>query len=128
MVWNPDNSPTLGDIRGFGAGPGPTKRYFVDVGVPGGANVPIDVPVAAIANDFANALAPRVDQVVNGATQQIEAGVTQGVSKPIQDALASGNLVVQQASSKVSWGVIGVTAVASAFGGWIIRGVMMRRK
>lgn len=118
--------PTYRDVvlGHLGAGPGPTRRYYVDVGVPGGANVPVDVPVQAIANDFADAIAPRVDQVVNGATQQIQAAVEQGVSEPIQKALESGNLVVQQASSKVSYAMIGVTAVATVVGGWLI----VRRK
>ena len=109
----------------LGAGPGPTRRYYVDVGLPGGSNVPVDVPVQAIANDFADAVAPRVQQVVNAATQQIQQGVEQGVAAPLQDALASGNLVVQQASSKISYAVIGATALATAVGTWLI---MRRRK
>lgn len=98
-------------------GPGPLRRYYLDVGVPGGANVPVDVPVQAIASDFADALTPRVNQALQAATYSIGKSVEESVAKPIQDALAKGQLVVHQEASQVSMtGFVVVGLIAAAVG------------
>src|SRR5574340_6198 len=96
----------------LGAGPGPARTYDVDLPQPWGANTPVTIPVDALATDFANALQPRVDQALQAATASIRQAVEEGVSKPIQDGLAQGNLVVNQAASKVSVTVVIVSFLA----------------
>lgn len=102
------------DNPGLGAGPGPGRTYGVDMPLPWGANTPVTLPVEALANDFANAIQPRVDQALQAATASIRQAVEEGVSKPIQEGLASGNLVVQNATSKVNWWGFGVAALVGA--------------
>lgn len=117
-----DKDPTLG------AGPGPARTYAIDAPLPWGANTPVTIPVDALATDFANALQPRVDQALQAATASIRQAVEEGVSKPIQQGLASGQLVVNQAASKVSYTVVFVSFLAGVAAALAATKVVERRK
>lgn len=112
----------------LGAGPGPGRTYNIDAPLPWGANTPVTIPVDALATDFANALQPRVDQALQAATASIRQAVEEGVSKPIQEGLASGQLVVNQAASKVSFGVIFVSFLAGVAAAVVVKKVAEKRR
>lgn len=97
---------------GVGAGPGPSRTYYVDLPQPWGANTPVALPVQALADDIWNVLAPRLDQGSNELTMRIKDAVAQGVSAPLEQGLASGAVIVQKVSVGATLGALAAGAVA----------------
>jgi ElaB/YqjD/DUF883 family membrane-anchored ribosome-binding protein len=99
-----------------GAGPGPGRTFYVDAPLPWGQNTPVTIPVQALADASWDAAKGHIEQTIQAASHQISSDVNQAVTGALNDAIASGAVVVQ----KISWtsiAIAGFTGLLLGFAG-----------
>jgi hypothetical protein len=111
----------------LGAGPGPTKRYYV--GLPKyeimgehlfGGNTPVDLPVKRLIDDAFNAAEPHINEIVRVAGDR----ANEVIGSQLDRALTEGNVIVE----RVAWPLVGGMLAIGFVAGMGVGAVIWRRK